>query len=471
MNKLTIGLCLAAGLAWTLPGQRCHAQTTNPSETGRHTTTRVEVRTRPDRPGTEYETPTLRDLAGFSPTKGPKLSNYGGRTDRKLDATGFFRVQRDGQRWRLVDPEGCVFFSIGLCTVAGDPPDGRALIEKRLGSVDKWTGQTADLLHDCGFNTLGCWSWWEEFRKRPDPLPYTTQWRFMTAFEEKLGGKPFANKPREDPRSLVCLFDPRFESFCDEHARQLTATRDDPWLLGHFSDNELPFQVDLLDEFLKLSSEHSAHKAAKTWLADRIPAGTDMITTQDREAFRQYVVERYYRIVSRAIRKYDPNHLYLGSRFHGRALEHEAVFKACGPYVDVVSINYYHEWTPDTERMNRWSKWSGRPFLITEWYAKGMDSGLNNRAGAGWTVKTQEDRARFYQHFALGLLQNPGCVGWHWFRYQDNGPRREGGTSNKGLVNLEFKPYATLQNAMKELNSQVYPLLDYFQSKNAANGK
>ena len=69
-----------------------------------------------------------------------------------------------------------------------------------------------------------------------------------------------------------------------------------------------------------------------------------------------------------------------------------------------------------------WAGQTGKPVLITEWYAKGADSGMANTGGAGWLVRTQQERGIFYQHFALGLLQSRDCVGWHWFRYADNDP-------------------------------------------------
>jgi hypothetical protein len=79
-------------------------------------------------------------------------------------------------------------------------------------------------------------------------------------------------------------------------------------------------------------------------------------------------------------------------------------------------------WTPEKELVAEWYRWSGRPFMATEWYAKGMDSGLPNVSGAGWVVPTQADRARFYQHFSLRMIETPACVGLHWFRYMDNDP-------------------------------------------------
>ncbi|MDP3209629.1 MAG: hypothetical protein Q8M65_10805, partial [Rhodoglobus sp.] len=83
--------------------------------------------------------------------------------------------------------------------------------------------------------------------------------------------------------------------------------------------------------------------------------------------------------------------------------------------------------------------------LITEWYAKGMDSGMANTSGAGWTVKTQADRGRFYENFTLGLLEARGCVGWHWFKYGDNDPTDtkadpSNTDSNKGIVTNRYAP-------------------------------
>jgi hypothetical protein len=31
-------------------------------------------------------------------------------------------------------------------------------------------------------------------------------------------------------------------------------------------------------------------------------------------------------------------------------------------------------------------------------------------------------RGLFYENFVLALLQSRTCVGWHWFKYQDNDP-------------------------------------------------
>lgn len=42
-------------------------------------------------------------------------SRYGGWTRKRFEATGWFHTAHDGRRWWLVDPEGCAFFSNGMC--------------------------------------------------------------------------------------------------------------------------------------------------------------------------------------------------------------------------------------------------------------------------------------------------------------------------------------------------------------------
>ena len=105
--------------------------------------------------------------------------------------------------------------------------------------------------------------------------------------------------------------------------------------------------------------------------------------------------------------------------------------------------------------------------MITEFYVKGEDSGLPNTTGAGWVVPTQADRGRFYQHYVLGLLESRACVGWHWFKYQDNDPAKKNAElsnidSNKGIVNIRYEPYTEFVDMMKEINREVYPLTQYF---------
>ena len=419
-----------------------------------------------------YSTRLVSHLEGFEPGDPPTLSPYGGLMGRRLKATGFFHARKLGGRWWLIDPDGCRFLHVAVNGVRhGTSPQPKRALPAKFGTVGKWRDATIALLRRHGFNGTGCWSDDATLRGAKQRLAYTPQWNFMSSYGRKRGGVYQKPGHMGYPSSCIFVFDPEFESFCDEHARKLAATKDDPWLLGHFSDNEMPFPSDSLDRHLKLPKSEPGRKAAEAWLARRKGAAAAKIGKADRSAWLQLVAERYLRIVSTAIRKHDPNHMYLGPRFHGGDRRKPELWRAAGKHCDAIAVNVYGTWTPSVREFRQWGAWAAKPVLVTEWYAKGADSGLKNLTGAGWTVPTQADRGRFYQNFVLGLIETKVCVGWHWFKYMDNDPESKTADpsnldSNKGIVRTSYQPYTPLLDAMAELNAVVYPLVHYFDSRN-----
>jgi hypothetical protein len=438
----------------------------------------VQAKAKPDQAWKEYPTRTLERLPDFAPpAQPPALSKYGGRTDRKADATGFFHVRKVGERWWLVDPEGCLFIHVGVVSVGPGKSDNMqaALKAKFGGDPARWAEATTRLLHENGFNGTGAWTDAATLRAAPQPVVYTLIWNFMSAFGKKKGLTYQQPGHSGYTGDAIPVFDPDFPAFCDEQAKALAATKNDPWLLGHFSDNEMPGYKDLLDRFLALDARNAAlapqRKAAEAWLAKRKGPGATLkdCTDDDRDAFRGYVFETYFEITTRAIRRHDPNHLCLGPRLHSSEKTSPATFRGAGKYLDVIAVNYYGVWTPDAKTLANWTAWSGRPVMITEWYTKGADTGMKNSTGAGWIVPTQRDRGLFYQNYTLALLESKTCVGWHWFKYMDNDPADlssdpSNRDSNKGIITIRYEPYAPLLDLMKALNRQVYALADYFDT-------
>ncbi|QNA45974.1 agarase [Lacibacter sediminis] len=423
-----------------------------------------------------YPTRSIQTLNSFQPKANVKLNQYGARTDMKLKATGFFRAEKVKGRWWIVDPTGHPMINIALNNVATAASDSsRELMMKQFGSKEKWAAATKQQMIDLGYNALGAWSDNESFQKLSDqqqkPFSYTIIKGFMSDYGRKKGQTYQLPGHTGYPDNTIFVFDPEFEAFCDEYAKQLAANKNDKNLFGYFSDNEMPFQRLSLDRYLakKDSTDHGC-VAAKKWLQEK-GLTIAQITDKERHEFLGVMADRYYSIVSKAIKKYDPNHLYLGSRFHSYEKKVAEVFQAAGKYVDVIAVNYYREWTPLQEDVVNWEKWSGRPFIITEWYTKGEDSGMPNYSGAGWIVRTQKDRGLFYQNFTLALLESKNCVGFHWFKYQDNDPSNlktdpSNRDANKGIVTLGYSLYSDLTEKMKELNTNVYQLIDFFDQRN-----
>jgi len=256
--------------------------------------------------------------------------------------------------------------------------------------------------------------------------------------DPKYGKKGFQNQ-------CMPVFDPGFETYCNDRARRLLATKDDPWLVGHFSDNELPFRPNSLTNFLALPATDPGYQAASKWWEDRrktLGKAEDDIDTRDQQAFITFLADRYYSVANAAIKKYDPNHLYFGSRLHGRNIN-LAVFRAAAA-VDVVSVNYYYSGPREKKQMEQWLEASGKPFLVSEWYAMSVKPAkVRQIRGAGYRVKTARERGLFYQNRVLGFLENPGCVGWHWFKYAGQEE-----LSHRGVVNGDYQPCRPLMDIM-----------------------
>src|SRR5205085_2998488 len=143
------------------------------------------------------------------------------------------------------------------------------------------------------------------------------------------------------------------------HAQKLEATKNDPYLLGHFFDNELPLPYNALERYLDQPASDPGHLAAEKWLKARHAGSAEKsaITTADRQDFLEYFMDRYLGIISAAIKKHDPNHLLLGPRFYGPDFSSAPLFKAASRHLDVLSINYYDTWTPEM-KMKFLTQWS-----------------------------------------------------------------------------------------------------------------
>ena len=429
----------------------------------------VEARIK-DGPARRFETRILSQLSDFDPHVPDPIDKYGGCSGKRYPASGFFYPKRIDGRWWLIDPEGHRFLHVGVNSVRpGDSPQNRRTFPVAYGTQERWRDATVALLAKHGFNGTGCWSDDRLFAGGKNRLVYTRTLRMMSGYGKQRGRTHQEPGHTGYPDKCILVFDPEFEVYADRAAKPLAELKDDPYLLGYFSDNEMPFPQDSLDRYLRLDSQDPGCRAAKAWLARRKDGKADVptISQQDREAWRGYVAQRYFSIVGRAIKRYDPNHLYLGSRFYGSEKRCREVFQAAGKHLDVISVNVYGVWTPTSQMLQRWAEWSGRPLVITEWYAKGDDSGMDNLTGAGWTVATQQERGWFYQNFVLGLIESRAVVGWHWFKYMDNDPEDlstdpSNRNSNKGIVTAAYRPYRPLLNSMKELNSAVYRLTAYF---------
>ncbi|MFT4279304.1 MAG: agarase [Rhodopseudomonas sp.] len=426
-------------------------------------------------------------------------TRWGGLADRKADATGFFRVEQIDGRWWFVDPDCGRFLSKGVVSVQFDHDNVqgtdrrpyREACTRKYGSRQAWRRAAADRLASWGFNTLGAWSEPEIASAGPVPLASAAGVVYLaTAYGENRGGWP-----------LCDIFDPEFEQFARAHAREVCAPqRDNPHVLGWFTDNELPWGPDwrgeneLLPTILRATTAPFSRRAALALLNSRYdsvdqfnaawqctlsswddlvaaplqpppfsrnffandraqehdPAARDYFA--DCDAFAGLLAERYLSVSAAAIRAAAPYHLVLGGRF--AYLPPRDVVAAAGRFCDVISINCYDP-LPDAVIEGYAS--TGRPCLISEYSFRGDDAGLPNTHGAGPRMPTQRERAAGFTRYTTAALRHPTLIGYHWFVHADQPAqgRWDGENSNYGIVTIDDEIYPELTQAMTALNADA----------------
>jgi hypothetical protein len=432
-----------------------------------------------------------------------EFDRFGGWKAIRFKPGGFFRTHHDGQRWWLVTPEGHAFISIGVNHVS---PIGDAIrrssrhpydesVRAKYGTVKAWAQSTRDRLHQWGFNTLAGWS----TRDVPE-MPRTDVFGFSGGGNWLKGGMPD-------------YFGTGFIEHAARAAQGCRASHDDPWLIGYFLDNELAWDTDwrlvpnLFDRYATLPAATPGKQAWCRLLRDRhqtrdafnrvwTPSikGWDDLTTLTRltpredqaeaakadcEAFALLVARQYFRTCAEAIRKEDPHHLILGSRFVSWTVP-RAVVQACGEFCDVVSINFYEmgvvglaayrtrpaspDWRPDQLDFEPFYKASGKPLMITEFSFRSMDSGMPNTYPPPLAVQpnvpTQKVRAERYAQYVQMWMSRPFFVGYHWFEWADEPKegRFDGENGNYGLVNIHDEPYHVFVEAVRRVNGRVWSL-------------
>ncbi len=412
--------------------------------------------------------------------------------------TGFFHLARHAGVCWLVNPNGEDTFALGVdhvnyydffCEKLRTAPYHNNCVTEFHGDEAAWGRSTTSRLASWGFNALGTGA-------SPTAIHGGLPDETMVSFGYKFA--PFDSiSPRTTWTGFPNVFSPRWPAFCDNLARRICAPRStDPWLIGYFLDNELEWYGKdgapwgLFDECLKKPAGDTAKEAALAFLKGRYPTidalnnawqihaaswddldrATDVIEStapaanRDRLDFVGIIAQRYFATTTKAIKRWDRNHLILGCRFAGSAPD--PALPAAGRTCDVVTVNFYghidlaHGTVTDMpDAFDRLHALCQAPMMITEWSFPAADSGLPNDVGAGQRVPTQTDRGRCFTLYQTALLRLPYLVGSNWFMWVDEPALGISSSfpedSNYGLVDVNNTAYAALVDAATRVQAQA----------------
>ena len=428
---------------------------------------------------------SLRDLGDYVDVKAEiPLDKFGGMMDESLrqEITGFFYTKKIGDRWWVIDPLGypCHLRSVSGVTVSYQgSPTQKAAVASKFGNSERWAiSTTRHLIDDLAFNCTSTSD--NAIYEVVNGLTYFKRFGAMSSYASKIGiNAGQGGQAKFSENNTMPVFDPGFESYVDNAAKN-NAVPNDTNMIAYITDNELPMDLTMLRDYITVDpyKEINRYSYACAWYWLTQMTGKEQVTDADMtselmDLFRAFVWDRYYQVVAKSIEKYDPNHLYAGTKYLNWAKESEWILRFTTEYVDIITINWYSAWEPQAEYVYAFAKYADAPFMVTEFYAKSSDTfdKLACKDGAGFFVKTQNDRGLFYENYTLRLLEAKNCVGWQWFQYTDNDPAGNptdisSRDANKGIVNNRHEEYTELTKHMVEINKNVYKLIDYFDAKN-----
>jgi hypothetical protein len=418
-----------------------------------------------------------------APTPSAADAGQAAADPRPSPASPAVRLESRDGTWWLTAPSGESFFSLGVSVVSPgltraeyDPENPGYAAFRHYGDTAAWARAARDRLRDWGFTTVGGWGDFDAFAALPGPGPWFTPVLHLGS----TAGAPWLD-----------MWDPKVVARMDDVARrQIERLRDDPRVLGYYSDNELGwwnatlFKMTLQHpptsgqrkRLVALLREHYGGDWGRLTEEFRVE-GADGWKDLDRgrgtlflqpgghgaavmRRFLGLVADRYYQLAHDIIRRYDRRALVLGDRY--QSFYYPEVARAAGPWVDVVSTNLNASWNDGTfprfylDTLHRLTR---RPIWVSELYMSAAEnrSGNRNNHGIYPVVATQAERAAGLRRTLDGLLRLPYVVGAEWFQYADE-PRHgrpDGENFNFGLVDIEDRPYDEVTSVFAALDTSV----------------
>ena len=439
-----------------------------------------------------FKTRLVTTIKGYTPESGREVTLYDGdMTAKRQEVTGRFYTKKMDGRWWVIDPEGYPVHIHGVnhmnYSYQNGSPYQKEQMLKVYGSAEKWAiAATRWLRENYHINVASA----------RDAIVETVE-DSISYIVSAVGVAKYANKNKAQlkgtPFQIVYnntlpVFNPDWVDFVDaENKALIESYKNKNHILGYTTDNEIVYSETLLTQYLNLdpSNPFNVYSYATAWNWYKNITGVENPRVEDiekyskqmnidlQELFQSFIYDRYLSVLSATIKKYDPDALYFGTRSLTGTAKDEWYLRTVSYWCDIYCFNCYNYWEIDADVLYNIEKWMDIPFLVTEFYAKGMDAesptggSYPNTDGAGWVVATQQQRGEYYQNFCLRLLECKSSIGWMYFQYIDNDPHVNPDASNKGMVNCDHdtEVYNDMNKQIALVNENVYGLIEFFDGK------
>lgn len=431
------------------------------------------------------------------------FDRWGGWKDGpKQKATGAFYITKINGMWWFVDPDGNLWWSNGPLRVSAStamtpykgredhfewlPPeegDPFSLFYKtrdelmwpywlKRGITNSFDFSAANLYRKYGEDWHGKWAERAHRRLRSwgaNTIGNSSDRKVVemsrTPYVERFEIKSLPIRGGDQNVGWWPLRDPYDASFAANVRQQLKERQyqlNDPWCVGFFVDNELPWGFEGHVGRLVWDSpeDQPVKQVFRRWLAERHGKAPETPSDEDFRTFSHVVPEEYFRQIRLAFDEVAPKKLYLGCR--GMALEYIA--KAAEKYVDAASQNWYDRdvsrffyTPPDNPNMGCAGLATvDKPIIIGEFHMGARDRGP--LWGSLVTLKDQNERAAVYRRFLTSALEHPRFIGTHWHHFSDEptSGRFDGEAMQNGWTDVCDTPYPETIEAVRWVGENMY---------------
>ena len=439
-----------------------------------------------------------------------EFDRFGGWQGKRFEGTGFFRVEKD-ERWWLVTPEGNAFLSFGINHLYPDlwkQDYNREAWQERLG-VDDLEDHSKfgpalrswflEVCSDYGFNTVGVHNALQIVNRPKPAIPYMQPIRFIDIPHWKTI-VPDIN--------FHDVFSPDFTAHCDRLAKASAApVRNDPFLLGYsmtdcplFTEEDCRARPDVIGgarrasrigfprRLRNLGPNASGKQAYVRTMRrlyrdsikdfntsyktdfnsfDSLASAVDWrphtqlsngYETRDNIEFLKTVVDKYYQTARDAIRRHDPNHLFVGDKLNANTDALDTLLPVTSKFTDIVFYQMYARYEVQQPGLDRWSKIVDKPFINGDSAFTMVTDTMPRPYGPIADNLTQ--RAAWTEEFFRKAFARPEFVGWHYCGLIDASNRvpRKQARQHSGLLDGYGTPYLKVQTVLKAAKNELYEI-------------
>lgn len=430
-----------------------------------------------------------------------RLDRFGGLEAVRFESTGFFRLEKAG-RWWFVTPDGSAFLSFGL-----NHPSPEYLLQDY--NIDFWRGEfgfressepafqdgfknkVMDDLSAFGMNTIGTHAQKEIFGQMT--VPYVQGLFFVQT--------PYWIEPGAD--RFVDVFSTAFEKRCEDVVQKVVLPRkDDPYLLG-YTFTDCPILTDLdanahgfvpqggaapdlptwprvlrnlgagafgkkvfvslvrefyssiqgFNEVYKTSfSSFDGLLCAENWSSFTRVADVD--DARDNQVFLLLILDRYYSVAVKAVRKVDAHHLIFGDIVNANTGAPDDVVSLIAGYSDLLAYQYYGDYDAQCAILDHWSKLTGKALFHADSCFSVAYKEMPRPIGP--RCSSQEDRASRFLDFATRAFSRSDFVGWNWCGWVDRWAAWKKEYQHSGLQDPFGNYHHPMPETMAHFGARLY---------------